>query len=573
MDMYRKTIKELFGEDGRGAVALGDFTITLSPDCFVQEDIADASGQYKMQVRFIKGYPGISCILTSDGCDMEQAQICWYVFRGNLQNRIMSTGYRPGNHSMDLKWQTDGASQYKIKIQAFIKPARAQGDDTTTIVAGWYQLESKTLGEVLPCNIMDDQETSGCQTAAIIGAAISVGVDVWSHVRQMGFKNINVLSDGYLGGVLFYDAYYKGCKVNAVTGQKQGLQHKRFNAAKGLEFIAFNARCVANMPDCDLLLVADTNLGNDAIEKIAKGKCAVMYCKDILPDLILQKTVVDPIVDFSVARPDVRVLILTNFSMVGDERSEHEKNIANFMSDFLNHKYDQSGDPVFLDVGKSREYVLNSDAPDSYYDDNMLRKYKNQNSKYVNVAGNFRVTSDTPEKPAHTVWMLGSSKIVGSRVSDSETVPSNLQRLLNQYGQNYNVVNAANFYSNCDEQSVRLLHTLPVHSGDIVIIQIMTKIREKFAGSVKVCDLTQTFRRPHPYGDVFFDTGHVNFRGNEIVAGKIYEYLNANDYFATDRQTESLHRQISKQWLCRKAKSCKCLLQISIVSGRESGQL
>jgi [citrate (pro-3S)-lyase] ligase len=518
----------LFDENGQ--CTIGSAEIVLNPSMFIDEKTTSSDGLYSLRTRYSKHRNKILVDLEAE--DSAKIDVCYYTYFDRLADKIGNTGYRDiRSHVVELK------NEGKYLIQCFIKAKNSHYSTAQTLISPWIEYKRYSLLDILGCNedsdVPDENTIELIHMRCLISVALSNNVDVWAYLRSLGYKNIAVFSDSQLGFELYYDAYFKSCRIRLITSRRN-LSIKRTLHHDGLELSACSAKNI-NYVDywssLDVILVADCT-DNASIEVIQeKFKGMMFFANKLLSELILNKTIVEPIRDAVASNLGVQFIAMTNFTMIGDEKSTHELHIDEFMGNYLQHKYDEVGDPIFSGHNKDRKYVKKTVAPDSFFDENMLRAYKTTHSEYLNVTNGFRLTTNTPEHPANSIYMLGSSKIVGSYVADSETIPSNLQKIINNHNLNYEIINAANFYSNCDEQSIKLLKNLPIKSGDIVIVQIMTKCWKNLSDFIPLIDLTNIFRRPHPYGDIFFDHGHVNFIGNEIVAKIIYEKLDALDVF------------------------------------------
>lgn len=92
------------------------------------------------------------------------------------------------------------------------------------------------------------------------------------------------------------------------------------------------------------------------------------------------------------------------------------------------------------------------------------------NSKYVNIERGIRTTSDLPEKYTNTVYFFGNSRIFGSGVEDSETIPSFFQRILNeQCPGSYRVINLSMPFAQ-NNNSLNMLLETDIKENDIVIM-------------------------------------------------------------------------------------------------------
>jgi lysophospholipase L1-like esterase len=164
---------------------------------------------------------------------------------------------------------------------------------------------------------------------------------------------------------------------------------------------------------------------------------------------------------------------------------------------------------------------------------NGVQTLKNMQSTYANYIGGFRVTTDTPANTANMrrVFCFGNSVMRGSKTDDSNTIPSFLQRLLNDYSEDSFIVYNCSNASSADFGAIaRLLKTLPLNDNDIIIIMMPTHGRavEKCSRDLGFIFVNNfgLFDRPHKYGEVFVsDVVHMNHIGYEVYAKRIFETL------------------------------------------------
>ena len=93
------------------------------------------------------------------------------------------------------------------------------------------------------------------------------------------------------------------------------------------------------------------------------------------------------------------------------------------------------------------------------------------NGSYINIVDGVRVTTGSPSNPKHRVWVFGGSTIMCQEVPDRYTVPSQIQRLLNEKSpETYQVINLGATSLTTKHQLWRLLNDAHgLGNGDIVI--------------------------------------------------------------------------------------------------------
>ena len=93
----------------------------------------------------------------------------------------------------------------------------------------------------------------------------------------------------------------------------------------------------------------------------------------------------------------------------------------------------------------------------------------NFKGKYINVENNLRVTKYQPLQYKNTIHVFGGSTIFGGEVPDENTIPSFLQKKLNDANVIYKVNNYGVSSIIAKQQYERLKNTVEVKNGDIVI--------------------------------------------------------------------------------------------------------
>ena len=100
--------------------------------------------------------------------------------------------------------------------------------------------------------------------------------------------------------------------------------------------------------------------------------------------------------------------------------------------------------------------------------DDKVRRLINFEGKYINVIDGHRRTAFVPENAKNTVYIYGASTIYSLEVPDEYTIPSIVQRKVNEITTKYKVVNYGVSSMN-SEQQLYFLHETRLKEGDIVI--------------------------------------------------------------------------------------------------------
>ena len=169
-------------------------------------------------------------------------------------------------------------------------------------------------------------------------------------------------------------------------------------------------------------------------------------------------------------------------------------------------------------------------APKSYIDNNGIRRFEDTHGKFRNILNGHRITVEQPANHKRTIFMLGGCAIFGHGVTDEGTIVSQLQKLCNDNipQERINIENYGYYLCTMDFQSNEqfcILQSLPLQPGDIVIFQGKSFI------DIPCLDLSRLYERPHNYGELFFDTSHLCENGCRLVAEKVFDYLQENQFF------------------------------------------
>ena len=189
--------------------------------------------------------------------------------------------------------------------------------------------------------------------------------------------------------------------------------------------------------------------------------------------------------------------------------------------------------------------VLN--APKSYHDINNVRRFENISGRCVNTAGGHRVTVGQPQNYKRTVFLIGECRIFGVGSSDKGTIASHLQKIMNELvpEQDFIVRNYGYFLAELKDattgEELAILNSLPVKSGDIILWNF------SMTNELSCLDLTFAAKRPHNYGEVFFDTLHYTEDGNRLIADKLFEKLQQLDFYASESVNQQKNIPILQQ--------------------------
>ena len=178
-------------------------------------------------------------------------------------------------------------------------------------------------------------------------------------------------------------------------------------------------------------------------------------------------------------------------------------------------------------------------TPKSYINHNGIRQFENYQGKYLHTINGHRLTLEQPSNPQRTIYMVGGCGVFGYGVRDEGTIASQLQKICNKNAsqQEFIVENYGYYLCEADytaQEEMHILESLPLKAGDIVIANF------GYSDDIPILDLSNESQRPHSYGELFFDTGHLCENGCRVVAKKIFEYLQENSFFEVSKDLQTL---------------------------------
>ena len=164
------------------------------------------------------------------------------------------------------------------------------------------------------------------------------------------------------------------------------------------------------------------------------------------------------------------------------------------------------------------------------------------NSEFVNVIGGKRYTTDQPDYYDHRIHVFGPSWTYGFGVEDKYTVPSCLQRIINDhYPNTYLVVNhGIRGLELCNYRNI--IDKANIQNGDIVIVTISYSddvLDFLSISQIPFINLCSVIQRPHDRGEIFINHGHMNYKGNIAISCKIFEMVDT--YIHRQIHTKNSH--------------------------------
>lgn len=240
-----------------------------------------------------------------------------------------------------------------------------------------------------------------------------------------------------------------------------------------------------------------------------------------------------PIYNYINSHKGVKVIVTTGIILKNNEfTTEYEKQILqkniHQLREELKKRNDKTLETRFDQFGYSNDEVYAILAlSDSKTNPDGTSDLLDNNHPLVMTENGKRKTAYQEGEYKNTIWCMGTCIYYGIGAPYDKTIESYLQKIINENGHEYLVENVSQLYAGRYQDIFYNLHRLPAKDGDIVLICIQDLKVEK----VPFYDWRPIFNRPHDYGEVFEDGGHINERGNKIYAEKFYEYLVQNNFF------------------------------------------
>lgn len=182
----------------------------------------------------------------------------------------------------------------------------------------------------------------------------------------------------------------------------------------------------------------------------------------------------------------------------------------------------------------------------NYY--NGIPYMKNYQDKYHHIENGYRITPNTPVNAKHKIYMYGPCMILGSYVSDNETISSYLQKQLITLGYtNYEVVNHSVGYQAIGNPN---LFAEYIDENDIIIIMtadfdLWKNIQAIYSEKVKCLDSINDIWDgvEHPLNHIIDYPVHCNYKINEKVAIKIFQDIEKNLYKINEDSILKINRK------------------------------
>lgn len=185
------------------------------------------------------------------------------------------------------------------------------------------------------------------------------------------------------------------------------------------------------------------------------------------------------------------------------------------------------------------KYIKNIFAPIPNIDTNRGRFNLDYQSPYVNITNGLRHTLGQPTCYNHAIFVVGGSGVYSFGSEDQHTLPSCIQKYINnshKLHKKYCVFNLGARGAPKFVDFYKLLH-LKATEHDIIILQgIDREIVQHLLAYQSLQFLPVVPDLSHKKDEkIFFDSGHVTYKGNQIIAKQICDNL----FFADSMMTQA----------------------------------
>ena len=283
-----------------------------------------------------------------------------------------------------------------------------------------------------------------------------------------------------------------------------------------------------DLNDCDKIFVLSSQKFNINSDKI-------IYLDELLKKFILAVYVEIPFLHFLKAHPKIR-LFLTNFPTLSLNQysTEHELKMAEKITPLATYtellKNDTTGEVKtpydFLGYSKQELIDMLTLTGTKTNPDGSTTLIDNDNP-LVCVENGRRAVADQPKNFKNRIYFLGGCSHLGVGAPYDKTIPSYLQKLLNEKKLSYRVENVSQFFTHRYQDIFYNLQNLPLRDGDIIFVFFDNMLSKKLPS----VDVSTVFERPHNYGEIYVDNVHVNELGYKALAEKFFEVFASNNFF------------------------------------------
>jgi hypothetical protein len=237
-----------------------------------------------------------------------------------------------------------------------------------------------------------------------------------------------------------------------------------------------------------------------------------------------------PLCMFAMLNPDVRVLTYVKPRYPTNITDEENRCDLQHWRMWSHNELPDWTQAQGLDIVEAKNL---STTPKSYLTEDGRKYYYDYNSKHLNIVNGRRITTRQPPDASSRMFVLGSCGIWGHCGTDSGTIASQLQKLINDNTKKKICCeNHAGYLNGVMETQWSELFGLPVRKGDYVVYGCFHHPTHLPLQGIDCIDLSKLFEQPHEYGAVFAFKNHYNDNGRKVLAEALFDHMQDLDYFS-----------------------------------------
>lgn len=221
-----------------------------------------------------------------------------------------------------------------------------------------------------------------------------------------------------------------------------------------------------------------------------------------------------------------------SFPKILEDSTKYEADLQEILEDKYSPEYVQELSQIPQVIKKGRKYA-----------------HQDCSSRLVNVIDGKRVVTEQPDKAEHSIHVFGRCGVFGYAVEDADTMPSNLQKVLNQNGYgNYKVINHGLWGADNHIIAYNMMYDArSIKTGDIVILYMRhynnPELKVFMECGLQYFDCTEEYHKFPESRNSFYDKpGHMTAKGYKVVARIIFNHLKetgfGKDYKASAKALE-----------------------------------
>jgi [citrate (pro-3S)-lyase] ligase len=288
----------------------------------------------------------------------------------------------------------------------------------------------------------------------------------------------------------------------------------------------------AGFKPSDIVLVLAPN--DDSLEHGIFKPARVFYINKIIQLCAFFITQYRGLYMFAATHPTVRVLACTWPVTFPNDMSDGARASGDTVVSML-----RSGEvPMWLrDLGlDSQQLLALFNQPHSYLTESGAKRYFDCAGEHLTITGGLRVTVDQPTQAEHRMFVFGPCTFFGYGGTDSGTVASYLQHLINNKTQEKILCeNHGMYFFGIGEAVWKDLFSLSINEGDFVVMacsSVPSAISlTNSLPNLSFIDLVRLFEPPYEYGEVFVCANHYNDNGRRVIASALFEHMVKEDFF------------------------------------------